>query len=80
MKDFESDPKIILKESTNENDLYHLLTHLWTQDTHILPTERQRVQQGFIKPLIALTLVQPSGTVESSYVGISQEENSSVSP
>lgn len=64
-KDFELDATATLKESTNENDLYHLLIYLWMQDTHTLPVERQRVQQGFITLLIALTSVRPGGIVES---------------
>ena len=59
------DPTLTLKESTNEDDLYHLLTYLWTQDTHILPVERQRVQQALITLLIALTSVRPGGIIES---------------
>ena len=66
MKDFELDPTVTLKESTNENDLYHILTYLWTEDTHTLPVERQRVQQAFITLLIALTSVRPGGIIESS--------------
>ena len=65
MKDFDLDPTLSLKESTNENDLHHLLLYLWTQDTHIYPVERQRVQQSFITLLIALTTVRPGALVES---------------
>ena len=39
MKDFELDPTLSLEELANENDLCHLLMHLWTQDTHIYPVE-----------------------------------------
>lgn len=35
------------------------------EDTHIYPVERQRVQQGFITLLIALTTVRPGALVES---------------
>ena len=64
-KDFELDPTATNKETTNENDLYNLLTYLWTRDTHIVPVERQRVQQAFITLLIALTSVRPGGIIES---------------
>lgn len=66
MKDFNLDPTLSLKESTNENDLHHLLLYLWTQDTYIYPIERQRVQQSFITLLITLTTVRPGALVESS--------------
>lgn len=65
VKDFELDPTLSLKESAIENNLHHLLMHLWTQDTHIYPVERQRVQQNFITLLVAPTTVRPGAIVES---------------
>ncbi len=65
MKDFDLDPTLSRKESTNENDLHYLLMYLWTQDTHIYPVERQRVQQSFITLLIALTSLRPGALIES---------------
>ena len=65
MKDFDLDPTLSRKESTNENDLHYLLMYLWTQDTHAYPVERQRVQQSLMTLLIALTTVRPGALVES---------------
>ena len=65
IKDFGLDPIYTLKESINENDLHHLLIYLWTQDTHVYPIERQRVQQSFMMLLIALITVRPGALVES---------------
>lgn len=64
--EFDLDPTVSFKESTNENDLYHLLKHLWTNDTHVYPVERQRIQQSFITLLITLTTVRPGALIESS--------------
>lgn len=70
IKDFNLDPILSPKESTNENDLHNLLIYLWTRDTHVYPVERQRIQQSFITLLIALTSVRPGALVESdSYIG-----------
>ena len=65
MKDFDLDPTLSRKESTNENDHHYLLMYLWTQDTHVYPEERQRVQQSLMTLLIVLTTVRPGALAES---------------
>ena len=64
-KDFNLDPTVSLKESTNHDDLHDVLKYLWTQDTHIYPVERQRAQTAFITLLIALMSVRPGVIIES---------------
>lgn len=65
LKEFDLNPTLSRKESANENDLHHILIYFWTQDTHIYPVERQRVQQSFITLLIALTSLWPGALIES---------------